>query len=172
MTGIVQFDVFKLNNETPYKAIRIKGLTQGRGYIQLSECYMFSNDKIIRSLSGGCAYITAYGDKSLTNQNLGAWPSNNEYDTYIVNSDLNGKIIKGDDKIWHWNLWSYVKETSVNGVISTNGSTTANNTYRNIRGRTGVNVFEIGVSTMISASGGFRPVLNYIESDIASEVIY
>jgi len=54
-------------------------------------------------------------------------------------------------------------------------STTANNTYRCIRGSygtyTNVNRVADVVSTINTTGGGFRPVLNYIESDISSEVI-
>lgn len=173
MTGIVQFDVFKLNNETPYKAIRIKGLTQGRGYIQISECYMFSNDKIIRSLSGGCAYIDANGDLSLTDKLLGAWPINNDWDKYIVNSDLRGKIVKGDDNIWHFNLGCLCKETPVNSMVRYDNVTSSNakRIMRGILGKTNILKTYFDISNVTSTGYGFRPVLNYIESDIASEVI-
>ncbi len=131
---------------------------------------------IIRSLLGGCAYADSNGNKSLTNQNNGGWPINNEWDKYIVNSDLNGKVTKGDNNIWHWNLWSWVKETPTIGFLLLSGGAT-NNTFRIARGyedgtHMSSRIDGLPSSTSTITNGGFRPVLNYVESDIANEVIY
>jgi|GEM_PF-2026225 len=134
--------------------------------------------ELIRSMSGGCAYVDASGNSSLTDKSLGAWPTNNEWDKYIVNSDLKGKIAKGDDNIWHWGgtISSWAKETAINGLYSLGSSTgDGTNTSRVVRGKSdaygGLKRFNIGVSSLVIATAGFRPVLNYVESDIASEVI-
>lgn len=132
----------------------------------------------VRSLSGGCAYADTNGNMSLTDKSLGAWPTNNEWDKYIVNSDLKGKIIKGDDNIWHYkSLYSWCKETPINGTWNDGLGHTSiiSNTYRVHRGynnATSWSDVDIVVSSTVSATGGFRPILNYVESDIQSEVIY
>jgi hypothetical protein len=137
------------------------------------------NNVLIRSISGGVAYLDASGNETTTNNNLGAYPSKNEWDKYIVNSDLTGKIIKGDNNIWHWNNnSSYCIDATSNGFVRTPFSyTVTNSTVRTIRGvssETNGGIRGIGcvLSNDTSSSWGFRPVLNYIESDIASEVIY
>ena len=136
-------------------------------------------NSIIRSLSGGCAYADANGNKSLTNASKGAWPTNNEWDKYIVNSDLKGKMTKGDDNIWHYkssHLCSWVKETPINGTWNDGlGHTGASsNVYRINRGYFSDGTWQdvnFGTSSVANVNFGFRPVLNYVESDIQSEVI-
>jgi hypothetical protein len=129
-----------------------------------------------RSLSGGVAYIDANGNSSTTDKSLGAWPPNNEWDKYIVNSDLKGKITKGDDNIWHWNnnKASWTKDTPINGMNRGDGWLGQNDrrihnkltTTGEIKGRS------YSTSSYVGVEIGFRPVLNYVESDIASGVIY
>jgi hypothetical protein len=134
--------------------------------------------KNIRSLSGGVAYADANGNSSLTNQSLGGWPTNNEWDKIIANSDLKGKITPGDDSIWHYtNKGSLCKDTALNGMYSL-GSGTANGsnvmrTYRGYNDQYGnVKRFQFAASTTGDTLFGFRPTLNYVELDIASEVIF
>jgi len=59
---------------------------------------------VIRMPTGGIAYANENGllyiGKDL---GFGAYPTINEWDTYIVNGNCNGKIIAGDDNVWHWN---------------------------------------------------------------------
>jgi hypothetical protein len=153
-----------------YYKINISASNSG-SYIYINELKLYENSNYyIRSLSGGCVYLDANNNPSLTNQNLGAWPPTNEWDTYIVKSDLNGKIVPGDDNIWHWGKWSVCKETSNNGMIYSGVSGT--NTRRIARGAASVNTVSHGLSNYTAANFGFRPVLNYVESDIVSEVIY
>ena len=130
-------------------------------------------------MSGGCAYADAdaNGNMSLTDKSLGAWPTNNEWDKYIVNSDLKGKIAKGDDNVWHYTpTWSWCKETGINGLISASVPSGGNSTNRIFRGYLyqgrAINRLDNIVTSNANVAGGFRPVLNYVESDIVSEVIY
>jgi hypothetical protein len=109
--------------------------------------------------------------KSTVDKGLGAWPISNEWDTHIVNSDLKGKITKGDDNVWHWKsgVTPMVKETPING-IATKGDGVAlasANTQRVWRGYYGspcvVNTFGYAISNIVATSLGFRPVLEYLE---------
>jgi WD40 repeat protein len=107
---------------------------------------------------------------STTDKGLGAYPEINEWDKYIVNSDLDGKIVKGDDNVWHWNngITTCCKETSINNAIFSNG--TSANTTRIIRGKcsgysTYINSSLIITTSTVSTLAGFRPVLEYLETD-------
>lgn len=132
----------------------------------------------IRSLSGGVAYLGSDGKSSLNDAGLGAWPINNDWDYYIVKSSLDDKVIPGDDNVWHWNLWSWVQDTSSNGLIGTlNGSpTTATSAHRSVRGFSGdgrgVKRINCVTSSTASVSGGFRPVFEYVENNKQTNLWY
>lgn len=121
---------------------------------------------ILRSPTGGVAYADANGNKSLTDQGYGGWPTNNEWDKYIVKSSLEGTITAGDDAVWHWNkMFSWCQETPVNGLIYR--TTTATNTNRIRRGY-GEDManparLSFGPSSQADVSVGFRPVFEYKE---------
>ena len=124
------------------------------------------NSKLIRSLTGGNAYLGTGGKSSLVEQGLGAWPNNNEWDKYIVNSDLGGKITAGDDNVWHCNSWSWMQDTTVNSTITKNGQF-ATSAYRSIRGYDDdtykTQRFNSAPSTITDNIGGFRPVFQFLE---------
>lgn len=124
-------------------------------------------DKVIRSLTGGNAYLGSDGKASLTDQGLGAYPINNEWDKYIVKSSLKGKITPGDDSVWHLNGWCWAQDTPANGVWNLVGSVTASSNYKTLRGYSGdgkgVRRFDTITSNFANANGGFRPVLEYLE---------
>jgi hypothetical protein len=105
---------------------------------------------------------------SLTDKGLGAYPDLNEWDKYVVSSNLENKIIAGDDNVWNWsNKQSWTKDIPNNGCKDAGGTVTAGATHRVTRGISdaygGLKRFNIGVSTLVDASIGFRPVLEYID---------
>ncbi|MCY9532526.1 MULTISPECIES: hypothetical protein [Paenibacillus] len=57
----------------------------------------------MRCLTGGVSQINDKGmlENDTNKAILGAYPHDNEYDKYIVNSNLNGKIEACDDDVWH-----------------------------------------------------------------------
>lgn len=110
---------------------------------------------------------------------LGAWPHTNEYDKYIIKSNLNNKITPGDDSIWNYkNIYSMTQNTPIYGAWYDrygNTATSADNTRRIVRGNINrgawvdVNYWiSNGVSTML----GFRPVLEYIEPTNKATTLY
>lgn len=104
---------------------------------------------------------------STTDKGFGGYPTTNEWDKYIVNSDLGGKITKGDDNIWHWKIiHSWCKETPVNGSFDTYGV----NTSRIVRGNSLVNYIYAIIST--NTGRGFRPVLEYLETDANATTLW
>lgn len=120
------------------------------------------SNMLIRSLSGGCAYADANGNATTSDQNLGGWPTTNEWDTYIVNSNLNGKVTPGDDSVWHWsNLYSWTTDTPITSIGSN-----ANRVYR---GKDSSNKLLQIASSTANTTIGFRPVLEYIEPDGSSK---
>jgi hypothetical protein len=132
-----------------------------------------SQDVLIRSISGGNAYADANRNKSLTDKGYGGWPVNNEWDKYIVSSDLNGKIAKGDNNIWHHSeMWTTCKETPLNGLTDVVG-TVASNVRRIVRGYSYSARLAIANSSLATSSaGGFRPVLQYLESGAKASTLY
>ena len=151
---------FDFKNTTKYKRYRIN-ITANNGlseYICIGELTMREfGVPSVRSLSGGVAYLGADGKPSLTNANLGAWPPINEWDRFIVGSNLNGKITAGDDNVWHHTsvgTWS-----SSTPVVSLKEST-----YR--IGRVKNTGFVFGNPSSYSGSAyGFRPVFEFLEAD-------
>jgi hypothetical protein len=153
---------FIINNNKPYTSYRIN-ISDNNGdvynYTAIVEMGMIETVGIIRSLTGGVAFADANGNRSTTDAYLGGWPQNNEWDKYIVNSNLNGKITAGDDNVWHYSpLYSWTQDTD-----SITGST-----YRVTRGRTNANntrgqMWSSSQSSATSTLTGFRPVLQYQE---------
>lgn len=92
----------------------------GGQVIAISEIQMSSatNDINVRSLTGGTAYLDEGGHRSTLNRDLGAYPSHNEWDTYVAGSTLGGKITAGDN-----NVWNYGKQGQVYADVA---STTSN----------------------------------------------
>lgn len=128
-----------------------------------------------RSLTGGAAYADTNGNMSLTDQGFGAWPTNNEWDKYIVSFPSN-KIQTGNvlDDVFHWkSTCSWCQETVINGLAHhTTTSTIGNNTHRIWRGtssgltgtfRNEANYGNFSASTTSANLIGFRPVFEYKE---------
>lgn len=110
---------------------------------------------IIRSLTGGVYPADQYGNKnsSATDAGYGGWPTDNEWDKYIVNSSLNGNITPGDDNVWNWsNIYTIVKDTHLYDI-----------SYRTIRGKDSVRYISYKHGSAADITHGFRPVFEYKE---------
>lgn len=131
--------------------------------MQLFNCI----DMTIRSLTGGVAYADSTGGYSTTNGGTaggayGAWPTTNEYDTYLVKSTLGGKMIAGDDNVWHGGaaggVFTWCQDTPVTTLAaSTNRVMRA--TFNTVNGYWNWNPSSNNSATY----GAFRPVLEYNE---------
>lgn len=111
----------------------------------------------IRSLSGGVSRADDKGNMSLVDNGYGGWPSNNEWERYIVNfpADLIQIGMQLDD-VFHWrNVATWCQDTPVLGI-----SNSGNRTWR---GLSVSNFFGGGVSNYSGATLGFRPVFEYGE---------
>lgn len=114
---------------------------------------------IVRSLTGGVAYADANGNKSSSTNyaGYGAWPTNSEWDKFIVNfpTDLiqSGKTL---DDVFHWNnIYTWCQDTP--------NITAAPSTNRVYRGSSHPNRWGYIVSTTVDNTRGFRPVFEYKE---------
>jgi hypothetical protein len=118
-------DKFNFSISKKYKYYKISFL-DGYGALFYLTCIDMYNSSecLIRSLSGGNSYLGIDSKSSLTNQSLGGYPNINEWDKYIVKSDLDGKITAGDDNIWHWNgITTWNIDTTINSFYRTNNDT-------------------------------------------------
>ncbi|PVC75099.1 hypothetical protein C2I27_04225 [Priestia megaterium] len=112
---------------------------------------------ILRSLGGGNSYATTDGKSSPMDTSNGAWPVDNEWDTYIVRKDYG---TGGRDDVWHWNnIATWCQDTPLDGVRFSSG----NNSRRTGRGFLSAANIEADVSSKIAATWGFRPVFEYQE---------
>lgn len=165
---------FITNNNTAYIKYRIN-VTQTFGeMLSIDKIEFYEEIFMVRTPSGGCSYIGANGLISSTNQNLGGFPSFNEWDRYIVNSDLNGKITKEDPNIWnhHRNIdtangipMSWCKDSVYN--IGTNRITRGRFTQISISLNYSNLITNLD-STTINTGYGFRPVLQLIDNKQAN----
>lgn len=125
---------------------------------------IYVNTGLIRSLTSGCAFLGTDRTASKTDCNLGAWPITNEWDKYIVKSSLKGKIIAGDDNIWHWsNAATLGQDIPIKGLLG-NGLPShrmvralSENGTRNVHSATRVDYND-------TVKAGFRPVLQYLDA--------
>ncbi|WP_312113529.1 hypothetical protein [Brevibacillus reuszeri] len=112
---------------------------------------------IIRALTGGVAFADVNGNRSTTDTGNGAWPTNNEWDKYVVNFPINlielGKTL---DDIFHWNGMSTWCQDTV--IISIGASS-----IRTCRGYSGANKVHTNGSNTTSTIVGFRPLFEYKE---------
>lgn len=128
------------------------------------------NSGYIRSLTGGCSYADSDGNLSYSasSSNYGNYPQNNEWDKYIVKSNLGGKITAHDDNVWHYlSVYSWCQDTPINGTFTpvTGTTATASSSNRMARGtnNSSWNDFSFAPTTVTTASYCFRPVFQYIE---------
>ncbi|MEB2276889.1 SUN domain-containing protein [Bacillus sp. ILBB4] len=146
-----------VNNTQSFMYYRFNISATNGGPIAINMIEMMSIIGVIRSLTGGVAYADASGNKSLSNQNKGAWPTDNEWDKYIVNFPPSliqfGKSL---DDVFH-----------ISGVITLTQDTPTvelgSSTKRIARGYTksAINLF-FPESSLIDTSG-FRPAFEYVD---------
>jgi hypothetical protein len=170
-TGVPKY--FSIINNTPYIKYRLN-VTENNGlpYLVLSRFNFYNTNRVIRSLSGGNAYLNTDGKGSLIDKGLGAYPTNNEYDKYIVNSSLNGKITPGDDSIWNYlTNYSACIDTARLGLTRGDSyiATASSRTYRCTPNSW--TMFSYQTSDAVS-NWGFRPVLEYQDSPKSTNIWY
>jgi hypothetical protein len=170
----VSYDEFNIPTiSKKYKYYKLSFLDSWNGNMYLTSIKLFTQIGLLRSITGGNAYLGSDGKVSLTDQSLGGYPTNNEWDKYIVKSNLNGKITPGDDNIWHWkDQYSFCQGTTINNLVLVDNSISSG-IHRMSRGAinkikaTGTNsTVAFGNNSIYSVYAfGFRPVLEYIESN-------
>lgn len=86
---------------------------------------------------------------SLLSGGVSALDKDNDWDKIIVESDLGGKIIPGDNAIWNWN-----------SVYSWTSTSHITNTRRIVRGGATIFTYGDGLTTQIASNICFRPIVS------------
>lgn len=125
---------------------------------------------VIRCLSGGVLYADANGNKSNVDLGFGAFPTINEWDTYIVNFP-SSKILSGNklDDIFHYESnYTWCRETPITGSWKDFAGNTSSSSNSQRIGRGNLNRTQWRNVSFAASSGsftdwGFRPVFEYKE---------
>jgi hypothetical protein len=161
---------FQLKNNKDYIYYRVNITESNSSLVAIAELKMFETLGKIRSLTGGVAYADNNGNKSMVNNNNGAFPKTNEWDKYIADFPLE-KIQEGKtlDDIFHCvrndtnNIpYTFCQETPVIGINNVNG-TPSDNISRVCRVFWSQNTHSHVTSDSKGIWGGFRPVFEYNE---------
>jgi hypothetical protein len=161
--------IYYISTPASYAKYRINvSANNGGTSLIVGELLMFEGH-IIRSISGGNSYATSAGLSSTTDQGFGAFPVINEWDKYIVNSTLGGKITAGNNAVWCTELGvaTMARDTLILGTYS-NGANTSFASLRCLRDKFpgyGVDkkcVMFISTNSPV-ATLGFRPILEFSE---------
>jgi len=120
---------------------------------------------LMRSAFGGAAFADVSGNSSTTDLGYGAFPTINEWDDFIVNSTLGGKITAGDNAVWNWSsIYSLCRETPILAIAAS--------TNRIYRGSVALKTFAYVSSATSSSAQGLRPVFEYLETDASASTLY
>jgi len=161
--------LFVLNQPVVYKSYKLECTRTGGGWFSLVElelAYVFDFEIIVRSLTGGVAYADANGNSSTTDQGFGGWPTNNEWDKYIVNFPAD-KIQAGKtlDDVFHWDIdtGTWTQDTPITAIATSSlrvmrGKYKLNGTYYG-----GLKYLTYSSSNQSGTTWGFRPVFEYKE---------
>ncbi|MGZ0051961.1 hypothetical protein [Brevibacillus gelatini] len=161
--GLLIGDRIGVNNVS-WDALNTARLIQGQPW---SSAEMDGIEGTLRSITGGVAYANAYGNASLNDEKLGAFPVHNEWDKYIVNFPID-KIESGKtvDDVFHFQQNpTWCQDTTLTGVVGTDGViATSGSDKRTRRGYDSDPKWFSGiVSSFTSTATGFRPVFEYKE---------
>lgn len=176
-SGTSMKKVFLLKEKATYSKFRLnmtKAYATGSGKnLGISEFELYDQKiGIIRSLTGGVAYADVNKNKILTqpNPSQGAWPTNNEYDSFLLkfSRDLvqSGKIL--EDVFHYKDVYTWVQDTPVLGSWTPNAgsvtsSVSSSRIARGFENNTSWKDVNFTTSSAIAATVGFRPVLEYQE---------
>ncbi|MEC0306887.1 hypothetical protein P4H67_08970 [Paenibacillus lautus] len=135
-SGLTKY--FTVSNNKLYIQYRLNiSTSMATDRIVIGEFSMYEND--IENLS--CTLRLLTGGTSSTDKH-------NEWDEYIVNSTLNGKITAGDRSVWYWDGTHTLAST-----VNTSPDT------RTVRGSASLSNLGYSLSGTAAAAIGFRPVL-------------
>jgi hypothetical protein len=165
---------FSFSNESPFTTYRLSiSRANANNAPSLAEFQLMEELLSIRSLSGGICFSDEYGNPSLMQfaYSNGFYPRNNEWDTYIRRSSLDGKIYPGSEDVWHHNAqYTWTRDTPMAGVWrSKEGQAVDMNNYAyrvargNSNGAIGANWLEGGFDASHSTGYAFRPAITYDE---------
>lgn len=147
-----------IRHSISWETLNTNELIQGKNYVWSTNHPVPDVTGIIRSLGGGNAFADANGNATTKNQGVGGWPTNNEWDKYLVRKDYGTGA--GRDDVWHYiGAASYCQEIPANGVHFREG----NQERRTARGYGDSKSFNLVPSNYTSLIHAFRPVFEYKE---------
>ncbi len=164
---------YNFYNNKPYRYYRIN-ITESSGFpdyfTYIDELELIESVGQMRMPTGGSSPIDASGKQSFTDQKLGCWPSNNEWDKYIKNFPTS-KIASGFklDDVFHLNdSYSWVQDTVISGPYrdAYNNTDTGSSGLRTVRGyanRGRWEDFSFYAAGTSGSSIGYRPVFQFRE---------
>ncbi|RHW32007.1 hypothetical protein [Oceanobacillus profundus] len=157
-----EYKSFSFSNSTPYLTYRIL-VTENQNtsrVVNIGHLEMYDTAGTIRSLTGGVAYADENGNKSTMDQSFGAWPTNNEWDRYIVNfPEEKIQVGKTLDDVFHSsNIRAWTQDTP--DVNLSSGSPSSRVTRG---GGSGVENVVFYTSSGATTTNGFRPCFEYKE---------
>lgn len=120
------------------KTTQVSNSNAARLNLELSYSEKIDNNHIfkVRLLTGG----------------INATDKDNEWDKYIVNSTLNGKIIAGDNNVWNYG-------GGASWTSTTNAAGSGNRTGRGASGNAGASGFNPTSYVAAATATGFRPLM-------------
>lgn len=163
--------VFFLNNQISYSKYRLN-ITQNDGHasytgineLTLSAEAVYSK---VRSITGGIAYLSESGNPSNIDYRLGAYPENNEWDTYMTFGPYTVPETNDGNDVWHFNYGTdgsctWASDTVFSGFPSVAGFETSVS-GRTVRGRNGdlMGYWSTVATYTTPVKIGFRPVIEY-----------
>lgn len=166
---------FIISNDKTFTHYRIKNAS---GYLSIGELELLDmpvkiNLGVVRSLKGGVIWADKDSNPTITDNSLGAWPVNNEWDKYITRFPK-GLITTGstDDDVFHHHriataptsgVYTWCQETpSINLANSPATNRVIRAKYSDAT-RDKIPSFGSVANTEAQPYLGFRPVFEYIE---------
>lgn len=137
----LNYNRYFFNNDTKYKAYRLN-FTSNNGdasYTGFYEMEMYDTTSVslkTRLLTGG----------------VNPSDKDNEWDRYIVNSTLHGKVTAGDNNVWNYN-------GGASWTSTTNTAGSANRTGRGASGNAGASGYNPTTYIAAATATGFRPFI-------------
>lgn len=141
VTGLTDMRLFELSNPKPFLFYRWL-ITANNGYTG----WYFTSVDSMQLYEETTSNVTAF--VSLPTGGVGVADKDNDWENYVVRSDLGGTSNPGDNKVWNWsNWWSQTINTH---------SAIGNRTVRGYTGAAGLGA--ISTADLAAVNTGFRPV--------------
>ncbi len=152
--GEIETRDYRVNNNKPYKKYRIY-VTRNNGNATHTQVFRMKMEESIKEIKFNYTLRLPTGGTSSSDKD-------NEWDKYIVESDLNGTITAGDNDVWNWGNVDGTGNSSWTSTTPT-GTNSANKVNRGQGAVSNLIGWYNGSPTRVNNWLGFRPVLTIEE---------